>query len=310
MGAKMKKEWDSNKIFKGIFPALLTPITEEGIIRRDGLKKLIDWELYHGADGFYIGGATGECYSMETEAREELAKEALRVIDGRGRCIVHIGAYSVREGIRLARQAEKAGADAISATPPPVYRYGMEETVDYYRQLSEAVDIPMLVYVNYMLGEQDPTVLMEKVLELPGVIGMKFTRNDYYELFRISRLQGGNINLLNGPDETLLCGLVMGADGGIGSTYNIMPGIYKKIYGAFREGDMKSARNWQFQADNIIEVLLKYGQIRAMKFLFNRKGISLGKAEKRAVDLSDGEEQQLLCELEAAGYFREYPEMK
>ena len=98
MGAKMKKEWDSNKIFKGIFPALLTPITEEGIIRRDGLKKLIDWELYHGADGFYIGGATGECYSMETEAREELAKEALRVIDGRGRCIVHIGAYSVREG--------------------------------------------------------------------------------------------------------------------------------------------------------------------------------------------------------------------
>ena len=77
-------------IFKGIFPALLTPITEEGIIRRDGLKKLIDWELYHGADGFYIGGATGECYSMETEAREELAKEALRAIDGRGRCIVHI----------------------------------------------------------------------------------------------------------------------------------------------------------------------------------------------------------------------------
>lgn len=63
-------------------------------------------------------------------------------------------------------------------------------------------------------GEQDPTVLMEKVLELPGVIGMKFTRNDYYELFRISRIQGGNINLLNGPDETLLCGLVMGADGG------------------------------------------------------------------------------------------------
>jgi len=47
-----------------------------------------------------------------------------------------------------------------------------------------------------------------------------------------------------------------------------------------------------------------------MKFLFNRKGISLGKAEKPAVDLSDGEEQQLLCELEAAGYFREYPEMK
>ena len=75
---------------------------------------------------------------------------------------------------------------------------------------------------------------MEKVLELPGVIGMKFTRNDYYELFRISRLQGGNINLLNGPDETLLCGLVMGADGGIGSTYNIMPGIYKKDLWGFQ----------------------------------------------------------------------------
>lgn len=307
----MKKEWDNrNKVFQGIFPALLTPVTEEGRIQKVGLARLIDWELERGADGFYIGGATGECYSMETEAREELAEAALEAMGGRGRAIVHIGAYSLKTGIRLARQAEKAGADAISATPPPGYRYGMNEIVDYYRQLSGAVGIPMLVYANQMLGEQDSAALMEQVLQLPGVIGLKFTRNNYYELFRLSGLQDGNINLLNGPDETLLCGLVMGADGGIGSTYNIMPGIYKRIYEAFRKGKLQEARQGQFQADRIIGILLKYGQIRSMKFLFNRKGIPLGKAEQPAADLTREEEKALLQELEAAGYFREYPEMK
>ena len=94
---------DRDKPFRGVYPALLTPISADGKIKKEGLKKLVSWELERGADGFYIGGATGECYSMNTAAREELAQTAIYEINGRGKSIVHIGAYSIRTGIRLAQ---------------------------------------------------------------------------------------------------------------------------------------------------------------------------------------------------------------
>ncbi|WP_320920300.1 dihydrodipicolinate synthase family protein [Eisenbergiella porci] len=299
-----------DKPFRGIYPALLTPISEDGKIKKEGLKKLVSWEMERGADGFYIGGATGECYSMDTEAREELAQTAINEMNGRGKSIVHIGAYSIRTGIRLAQHAESVGADAVSATPPPVYHYNIDEITEYYRILSEAVKIPMIVYINTMFTEKNVVSAVTRILELPNVIGAKFTRNNYYEMFQLSHLKGGKLNLLNGPDETLLCGLIMGADGGIGSTYNIMPDIYKKIYIAYLQSNIEEAQRWQFWADAVIGILLKFGQIQSMKYLFCRKGIDIGKAEKPGAELSQAEGKALMKKLKIIGYFHEYPELE
>lgn len=49
---------------------------------------------------------------------------------------------------------------------------------------------------------------------------------------RVIELNTGDINVINGPDEMLICGLTMGADAGIGSIYNIMPEKFVKLYGA------------------------------------------------------------------------------
>ncbi len=67
-------------------------------------------------------------------------------------------------------------------------------------------------------------------LLIPNVIGAKYTLSDYYVFRKLKEINGGDINMLNGPDETLICGLMMGADGGIGATYNIMSNKYCDIY--------------------------------------------------------------------------------
>ena len=58
--------------------------------------------------------------------------------------------------------------------------------------------------------------MVDRFLDIPGTIGVKWTSYDYFNMHRIKALRGGNVNVMNGPDETLLCGLSMGADGGIG----------------------------------------------------------------------------------------------
>ena len=105
-------------------------------------------------------------------------------------------------------------------------------------------------------------------------------------------------------------GLIMGADGGIGSTYNIMPDIYKKIYIAYLQSNIEEAQRWQFWADAVIGILLKFGQIQSMKYLFCRKGIDIGKAEKPGAELSQAEGKALMKELKIIGYFHEYPELE
>ena len=55
----------------------------------------------------------------------------------------------------------------------------------------------------------------------PYVAGVKFTSSDFFQLERMKRAHP-DLTIWNGYDEMLLSGLSAGADGGIGSTYNVL----------------------------------------------------------------------------------------
>ena len=101
--------------------------------------------------------------------------------------------------------------------------------IDYYKKISDHTDKPIIVYATGMLGGMDVCGLMEKLIHVSHIIGAKYTMPDYYLMHRLSELNGGDINIINGPDETLLCSLIMGADGSIGTTYNLIPDYYVSV---------------------------------------------------------------------------------
>ena len=117
-------------------------------------------------------------------------------------------------------------------------------------------------------------------------------------LQQLKQLNGGNVNVINGFDECLLCGLSMGADAGIGSTYNLMPGIYVKLYEAFQAGDIKEAQRLQFAANKVITILLKHNCVPAIKALLNRRGFDAGNCLYPMKRLSDEETDAMCRELE------------
>ena len=113
--------------FKGIMPALVTPLTADGKVNTDAAQKLIEKLISEGADGFYIGGATGEGICMTPEEREVLAECTVCAVGGRAGTIIHIASMVFADAVRLARHAERIGADAISAIPPLFYPYSADE---------------------------------------------------------------------------------------------------------------------------------------------------------------------------------------
>lgn len=292
-----------SKIVTGVYSALVSPIDSQGRVRLDVARALCDWQIDQGIDGFYITGATGEGCAMAEEERMRLVEAVISQVSGRVPCVVHVAAANWQSAKRLALQAQRAGARALSATPPPSSVYSPQELYEYYQALSGVTELPFLVYAQSLFQQKDIVPFMEKLLENERIAGLKYTRQSYYELGRLTTLRGGDVNVINGPDETLLCALVMGADGGIGSTYNVMPAQFKALYQAWRRGDMAQARRDQLAVNRVIEVILRHGVIPTVKYMLTLLGFQVGEAEWPGRRFPAEEKVSIRQELEAVGYF-------
>src|SRR5262249_11691511 len=141
--------------------------------------------------------------------------------------IVHTGAMSTAEAVDLTKHAANSGAHAVSALPP-IGNYSFAEIKAYYTVIAAASDLPLLIYYFPSLA---PSInSLEQILDLcaiPNVCGLKFTAND---LFLLSEVKKSGATVFYGTDEMLIAGLAMGADGGIGSFYNVAPELFVKLW--------------------------------------------------------------------------------
>lgn len=296
-----------NKLFRGVMPALVTPIDEDGSIREVSVRRMVEHHIANGVNGFYICGATGEGPVISEASRRAMAEIVVDQVRGRAAVIDHVGAADAASALRLAKHAEEIGCDAISSVPPTFFvDHGEDEIFNYYRALSEACAKPLLVYATGMFKQTDIVPMIARLMTLDTVIGLKFTRYNYYEMHRICELNGGDVNVINGPDEMLLCGLAMGADAGIGSTYNVMSGEYVKLYDSFVRGDFAGAQRQQFKINHAVEILLKHGLFPSLKSVLTAQGFDAGNPVFPCKRFTPEEEDALMRDLAAIRFFADY----
>lgn len=281
---------------KGIFPALLTPFTKEGKINEGALASLVKMNLDKGVDGFYVGGSTAEAFLLSQEERKYILDIVMQEAKGKGSVIYHIGCIGTDQAINLGRYAEKAGVDAISSIPPFYYNFSFSEIKNYYFDIVNEVSLPMIIYnfpafsgVTLNIGN------MKEFFVDNRFIGLKHTSNDFYTLERVKRVYQ-DVIVYNGFDEMFLSGLIMGADGGIGSTYNVMAEKFVAIRKLFLQGDIRLAQKLQREANNIIEVLAKVGVLPGEKEILNMMGFEYGEC-RRPFKKLDVEEKKMLKEV-------------
>ncbi|NMP36868.1 MAG: hypothetical protein GX051_01890 [Clostridiales bacterium] len=297
----------SNILLKGIYPALVTPLNDDGTVKKESVGAIMEHNFKNGALGYYICGTTGEGPVMTLEQRMKTAAAAVEANAGRGLIINHIGAASPFDALELARHSGEIGCDAISSVVPNFfYKYSDNEILEYYKRIADASGLPVIAYAQSMLAGADVVSFMDKLMKIDGVIGVKFTLTDFYSMGRIKALNGGDINVINGPDEMLICGLSMGADAGIGSTYNVMCKQYCALYEAFGRGDTDAARALQRKINRVVEIIIRHGVIRTIKFMLCEQGMDAGSVMFPGAALGEAEKASIHCELDAVGYYNEY----
>jgi N-acetylneuraminate lyase len=292
--------------FKGVMSALVSCVDDQGKVIEDSMRRLMDWQLKSGMEGFYLCGGTGEGPVLQADTRMKIAEIAKDAVGDRCKLIAHVGAIDLTTATKLARHASDIGLDAISSVPPFFFHYGEKEIRDYYRALSDASGLPVLMYASPLSGVTITWDMVDRLMDIPGMIGLKWTSYDYFTMHRIRELRGGNINVINGPDECLLCGLSMGADGGIGATYNVMPKLFREIYDKFQSGDIAGAQAAQFKANKLIEVLLKFGVVVGIKDILAELGYDCGYQVYPQKRFTDEERTAFHEALKAIRYEEEY----
>ena len=293
----MKKE------IKGIMPALVTPLNPDGVtLNVSALRKLIGYHNSLGADGFYIAGATGEGLVLSVDTRKKLIDESMSLIGEDKLKIVHIADMNFENTKYLARYAEAAGADAISAVPPMYFSYDADDIYNYYKQIAAEVNIPLMLYYTPAVNTVIDTKLFLRLNQIDNITSVKWTVKDYYKLIELITASEGKMKVINGPDEMLLCGLSAGCSGGIGTTYNVMLPLYKKIYELYHAGDMKGALEVQKQADKVVGVLIKYGAIQATKAVLECMGFEVGNPTFPMKAYTVEQKKQIFKEVLDAGF--------
>ena len=259
---------------RGIFPALMTAFSDAGI-RTDAVTALVQKLAANGVDGFYVGGSSGEMVLCSPEERQRLL-ETVREATGSLPVIAHIGAMSTRDAAALGRHAARCGADAVSSVTPLYYRYRFDEVLHYYQRLAGESGLPLVIYnIPGLTGTAYGYDELCRLLELPGVAGMKFTSSDFFLLGRLADTYPDKV-FFNGSDEMLLSGLNAGAAGGIGTTYNFMPDLFAALFRLFSRGKTKEAMDVQQMIRRVIAVVLKYGAIPASKAMIRFYGVDYG----------------------------------
>lgn len=246
----------TNNELSGIIVPLVTPFDENGELASEQARALIEKHIEVGVNGFYVGGSTGEGFLQSVAERCDYMRFVADVVNGRATMIAQVGALSSRDSHALTRFAAATDYDVVSSTPPFYFNYTESEVIGYYRDLAEASELPVLLYnVPGTTGRNMSTTAQVEMLNIPNVIGSKHTDPNFFSAERLMREVPAAL-IFNGPDEMLTGGLAMGMVGGIGSTYNLMPRLYLKIYESVRAGDLDAARQSQAIANDVIYEVL------------------------------------------------------
>ena len=257
----------SNAKYHGIFPAFYACYDENGEVSPERVRKLTKHFIEKGVKGVYVCGSSGECIYQSVEDRKLTLENVMKEAKGRLTVIAHVACNNTKDSVELARHAESLGVDAIAAIPPIYFRLPEYSIAAYWNTISAAApNTDFIIYnIPQLAGTALTQSLLSALLKNPQVKGVKNSSMPVQDIQIFKSIGGENFVVFNGPDEQLISGRIMGADGGIGGTYGAMPELIMKENELINEQNLEEARKIQYDINSIIYKLCSgHGNMYAM----------------------------------------------
>lgn len=245
-------------LFTGVVPPVVTPLNADFTVDYASFTRVLENLIDAGVHGLFVLGSTSEVVFHDSETRQAIVEHAIKVTNGRVPVLVGTIDPTTDRVIKHSRIAKAAGADAVVVTAPFYTRTNQAETVDHFRYIKDAVDLPVIAYdIPVCVGlklDRKTTVTLAKE---GAIAGLKDSSGDDGNLRYVLADMKDDADFfgMTGSEIVVDSVLAMGAHGVVPGLANVDPHGYVKLWNLVQAGDFAAARAEQERLCKLFEIV-------------------------------------------------------
>ncbi len=229
--------------WQGVFPAATTQFHDDESLNIEGTLKHVDVMIDAGIHGIIMLGTVGENCSLEWGEKLELLQATNEHIAGRIPVLSGVAEYTTSLAARFASSCEEIGLDGLMVLPAMVYNSDARETVNHFRGVADASNLPIMIYnnpVSYKVDIQPET--FAEMADEPKFVAIKESSEDVRRITDLTNVCGDRYALFCGVDDLVLESLMLGATGWVSGLVNAFPAENRLLWDLAMEGKWEEAR--------------------------------------------------------------------
>lgn len=243
-------------LFTGSGVAIVTPMTSDGKVDFENLRKLFDWHIENKTDAIIACGTTGEASTLDDDEHIAVIEAVVQQAAGRVPVIGGVGSNNTLHAVELSVKAENVGADGLLHVTPYYNKASKKGLLAHYKLISENVNIPIILYsVASRTGMNLTPEMVSELKELPHIVGIKEASGDISQIVEIARLADEDFAIYSGNDDQILPVLSVGGAGVISTVANIIPQQLHDMIAAYQSGDIKTATKIQLDYKPLMDAV-------------------------------------------------------
>jgi len=279
----------------GVYIVMATPFLKDGAIDFDGVTKNLEHYISSGVDGVMAAGALGEYLTMTFDERKALVEHVAKVVDKRIPFMAGTIAHRTKDVIDLTNHAGKHGAAGVMILPPPGTGLMRDEIINFYKDVTENISTPVLVYNNPGSSGMDMEFdVIKELVEFPNIDAIKESSGDIKRITRMTAELEGKITPFCGWEDMHHESFLAGAGGWVCMGANFAPKLTRDLFALFKEGKVAEARKLTDKYNPIARYMETAGKVtQTTKYIMDKVGLAGGCVRAPRLPLTDQEKKNI-----------------
>jgi len=292
-------------MISGSIVAIVTPF-KDGQVDEKGLRDLVEFQISNGTNGIVPCGTTGESPTLNYEEHQHVIEVCIETSGGRVPVIAGTGSNSTAEAISITKHAAQSGADAALIVCPYYNKPTQEGLYRHYRAISEAVDIPIIVYnIEGRSARNIETVTLARLAkDCKNIVGVKEASGSLSQIQAVKKSCPKDFILLSGDDALTLPLLSVGGVGVISVVANIVPQDVVKLISLFNEGKISEAQDMNLQMLPLVKTMFLETNPVPVKTAMGLMGLCLDEVRLPMCEMSSANIEKLKLALTDYGLLK------
>lgn len=268
----------NDKLFRGVFPYLVSPLEDSGGINKEVLARLCNDLIKSGVHGLTPLGSTGEFAYLSWEQRRTIVEVVIEAAAGRVPVVAGVAATATADAVFQARTFEEMGSAGILAVLESYFPVDDLNIYNYFKAIAEAVSVPVVLYTNPNFQRSDLSLdVIEQLSHIENIQYIKDASFNTGRLLSIMQRVGERMQVFSASAHIPACVMLIGGVGWMAGPACVAPKQSVALYELCRGGRWVEAMKLQNKLWRLNQVFVKYNLAACIKGGLELQGYQVGR---------------------------------